>query len=36
VVGDHFVGLAIDEDTEKHLTAQRVREWVEQIRPHFA
>jgi flavodoxin I len=35
VVGEHFVGLAIDEDTEKHLTAERVRQWVEQIRPFF-
>jgi flavodoxin long chain len=36
IVGDHFVGLAIDEDTEKHLTEERVRQWVELIRPFFA
>lgn len=35
VVGEDFVGLALDEDTQKHLTAERIRTWVEQIRPHF-
>jgi flavodoxin long chain len=35
-VGEHFVGLALDEDTEKHLTSERVRRWVELIRPFLA
>jgi flavodoxin I len=35
VAGDHFVGLALDEDTQRHLTAERVRQWVAQIRPSF-
>jgi flavodoxin long chain len=33
VVGDQFIGLALDEDTEKHLTRPRIRAWVEQIKP---
>ncbi len=36
VVGGKFVGLAIDEDTERHLTADRVKAWVAQIKSHFA
>lgn len=29
---DHFVGLAIDEDRQPELTAERVEKWVKQIR----
>ena len=35
ILGDNFVGLALDDDTEKHLTPARVRTWVAQIRPFF-
>jgi flavodoxin long chain len=35
VSGDKFVGLALDEDTQKHLTAQRIATWAAQIKPHF-
>lgn len=28
---DHFVGLAIDEDRQPELTAERVEKWVKQI-----
>lgn len=27
----HFIGLAIDEDRQPELTAQRVRQWVNQV-----
>ena len=30
-----FVGLAIDEDNQDDLTSQRVKEWIEIIKPHF-
>ena len=30
-----FVGLALDEDCQPELTAQRVEQWCEQIRPAF-
>lgn len=33
--GDHFMGLAIDEDNEGRLTEGRVREWVRQILLEF-
>ena len=29
---NHFVGLAIDEDRQPELTAERVEKWVKQIR----
>lgn len=29
---DHFVGLAIDEDRQPELTAERVEKWVKQVR----
>ncbi len=28
---DHFVGLAIDEDRQPELTAERVEKWVKQV-----
>ena len=28
----NFVGLAIDDDTQKELTEQRIKDWVEQIK----
>ncbi|MBP9643474.1 MAG: flavodoxin FldA, partial [Budvicia sp.] len=28
---DHFIGLAIDEDRQPELTAERVATWVKQI-----
>lgn len=31
LVGDHFLGLALDEDTEGHLTEQRIEGWLGQI-----
>ncbi len=31
-----FVGLVIDEDNQPELTGQRVKQWVESIRPAFA
>lgn len=30
--GDHFVGLAIDEDRQPELTAERIKSWVQQVR----
>lgn len=35
VVGGQFVGLALDDDTQRDLTADRVRKWVQQIKPFF-
>jgi len=35
VVDDLFLGLPVDEDFEPELTDERVRKWVEQIRPDF-
>lgn len=32
VEGDHFVGLALDEDWQPELTDDRIRRWVEQLR----
>jgi len=31
LVGDHFLGLALDEDTEGHLTDKRIEQWLAQI-----
>jgi len=31
-----FVGLVIDQESESHKTESRVKQWVAQIRPHFA
>ena len=31
-VNGHFVGLALDEDTQSDLTEGRVQQWVEQLR----
>ena len=36
VVGGRFVGLALDEDTQAHLTAERIQKWAAQIRPLFS
>ena len=33
---DQFVGLAIDEDNQSELTAERVKTWVAQIKREFA
>lgn len=35
VVGNEFLGLAIDEDNQSDLTAQRINDWVEDIRNKF-
>jgi len=32
---DGFVGLAIDEDNQDDLTAERITKWVAIIKPHF-
>ncbi len=32
---DGFVGLAIDEDNQDELTTERIKKWVEIIKPHF-
>jgi len=34
-VDGKFLGLAIDEDNQKDLTAKRVEEWVALIKPAF-
>ena len=36
VVDGKFLGLAIDEDNQKDLTAKRVEEWVQLIKPAFS
>jgi flavodoxin I len=36
VVKGKFVGLAIDEEFESHLTAQRVKNWVQQLKMEFS
>ena len=36
VVEGKFLGLAIDEDNQKDLTAKRVEEWVQLIKPAFS
>lgn len=35
VVNGEFVGLAIDEDNQRDLSASRVTQWAELIRPYF-
>ncbi len=35
VVDGKFMGLPLDEDFEPELTDERVKKWVEQIRPQF-
>lgn len=30
-----FVGLAIDEDNQDHLTSERIEKWIKIIKPHF-
>ena len=35
VVDGKFLGLPVDEDFEPELTDERVKNWVELIRPHF-
>ncbi|UVK76608.1 MAG: flavodoxin 1 [Sodalis sp. Fle] len=35
VDGDHFIGLAIDEDRQPELTAERVKNWVKQVHDEF-
>lgn len=32
--GDSFIGLALDDDNQAHLTAERIRLWVEDIRQY--
>ena len=36
VEGDHFVGLALDNDNHEDLTDERINAWVEAIRGSFA
>ena len=36
VVGGKFLGLGIDEDNQKDLTAGRVEKWVTQLKAEFA
>lgn len=31
----HFIGLALDEVNESHLTAERITRWVQQIKPYL-
>ncbi|RMH68675.1 MAG: flavodoxin [Gemmatimonadetes bacterium] len=35
VVNGRFVGLPLDEDTEYHLTEQRIETWIQQIKTEF-
>jgi flavodoxin I len=35
VIDGKFIGLPVDEDFEPELTDERVKNWVEQIRPDF-
>lgn len=35
VVDGKFLGLPVDEDFEPELTDERVKKWVDQLRPHF-
>jgi flavodoxin I len=35
IIDGKFIGLPVDEDFEPELTDERVKNWVEQIRPHF-
>ena len=34
-IDGQFIGLPVDEDFEPERTDERVKKWVEQIRPHF-
>lgn len=36
VEGDHFVGLALDNDNQEDQTDSRIDAWVNAIKPHFA
>jgi len=36
VVNGHFLGLAIDEDNQKDLTAARIEKWVAQLKQEFS
>jgi flavodoxin I len=33
LINDEFVGLVIDQDNQSDMTAERVEEWVEQVKP---
>ena len=35
VVGDHFVGVALDEDSQSNLTDGRIDKWIATILPAF-
>jgi flavodoxin I len=35
VIDDHFVGLALDEDSETNLTNSRLDQWIANILPQF-
>jgi len=35
VRGNTFMGLAIDQDTQAKLTDERIKKWVEEIKPKF-
>ena len=35
LVNGRFVGLALDQDNQSHLTDDRIRRWTQQIRPAF-
>lgn len=32
VKDDHFIGLAIDEDQQSHLTEERIKNWLEKLK----
>ena len=36
VVGDQFIGLALDEDNQSELTDDRIADWVAQLKSAFA
>jgi flavodoxin I len=35
VVNNRFVGLALDEDNESHLTEKRINQWIESLQPEM-
>jgi flavodoxin I len=35
-VEDHFVGLAIDEDSQQELTLERIKKWVSQLKAELS
>ena len=35
LVNGKFMGLPVDEDFEPELTDERVKKWIEQLRPDF-